>query len=243
VVCTAPSANAAALAAYVCKPGEQAAHCPDAASLKNVAGLDQLLQNTAVAKAFASMPWACLATGAHQFQCARDVGTTHDGTGGGDGNGSGTGTSDGTANGGTGDGTPAGGNGSGGSGAGGSGGTADGSGGKPPAPSSCVPTAWEPYFAQLATYEYKKTGIQITFPRGIFDTSANFTDLSTAAGSVKTTPGAPSCHDGEWDMRQQSWLDAVQNGCDDLRNAILVLCQQAANYAPNAGACNATGTW
>jgi hypothetical protein len=44
-------------------------------------------------------------------------------------------------------------------------------------------------------------------------------------------------------MREQSWLDAVWKGCLILSEPILVMCQQAANYAPDTGACNATGTW
>jgi hypothetical protein len=33
------------------------------------------------------------------------------------------------------------------------------------------------------------------------------------------------------------------NGCTQLNNPILVMCQQAANYAPMQGACAETGTW
>jgi hypothetical protein len=44
-------------------------------------------------------------------------------------------------------------------------------------------------------------------------------------------------------MREQSWFDAVGEGCQQLDNAILSMCQQAANYAPAIGACEPTGTW
>jgi hypothetical protein len=231
VVCTAAIATAQrAGGVYVCGATAGGATCPDAVALKNVPGLDALLARSGAASAFAAMPWACLITGKHQFQCVRDVGPsagTSDGTGGtGDGTGSAPGTGPGGA---TGDGSGKGG--------------ATGDGSKPPAPSTCDPKSWEPYFAALATYEYNAHGVSITFPRGIFDTSAAFTDLAVASASVKSTPGAPSCHDGEWEMRQQSWLDAVQKGCTALNDPILVMCQQAANYAPNTGACNATGTW
>jgi hypothetical protein len=222
VVCTAAIATAQrAGGVYACGATESGATCPDSAALKQVPGLDALLARSGAASAFAAMPWACLVTGKHQYQCVRDVAPsagTSDGTGG---------TSDGSG-GATGDGSGKG------------GGTGDG---KPPAPSTCDPKQWEPYFAALATYEYAAHGAPVTFPRGIFDTSASFQDLAVASASVKSTPGAPSCHDGEWAMRQQSWLDAVQKGCTMLNDPILVMCQQAANYAPNTGACNATGTW
>ena len=44
-------------------------------------------------------------------------------------------------------------------------------------------------------------------------------------------------------MRGDSWMEAAMAGCNNLSDAILVMCQQGANYAPNAGACNTTGTW
>lgn len=116
---------------------------------------------------------------------------------------------------------------------------------KPDIPSSCDPKAWEPYFAQLATHEYQSCGVEgIEFPRELFDTSASFQDLAVASGSLPPpTAGAPSCHSGESSMRKQSWLDAVMKGCYNLNDPILVMCQQAANYAPSTGKCNATATW
>jgi hypothetical protein len=44
-------------------------------------------------------------------------------------------------------------------------------------------------------------------------------------------------------MRQQAWLDAVENGCTMLNTEILIWCQQGANDAPKQGACAPTGTW
>ena len=44
-------------------------------------------------------------------------------------------------------------------------------------------------------------------------------------------------------MREGAWVDAVMAGCVDLNDPILVMCQQAANYAPASGACNETGLW
>jgi hypothetical protein len=189
------------------------------------------------------MAWACLVTGKVQHQCARDLKTVSRSESDGSNEGHGPRESNGSApsNGGHED--------------NGSppkegpdetcqGGCSDGSENEKPAPpSSCAPVEWEPYFAKLATYEYAMHGVAVVFPREIFNTKAAFTDLAVASASTKSTPGAPSCHDGEWDMRQQSWLDAVSQDCTGLRDPILVMCQQAANYAPNTGACNATGTW
>ncbi len=232
VVCTAGIAAATPqTAAYVCRPDERGATCPDPTALKSTPGLDNLLKRAANTAAFTTMPWACLVTGKHQLQCAREI-VLRSGTGEG-GGGEPTGPDDRPATP-----TPAGGDGNGST----TGGTT-GDGTKPAAPPSCGASAWEPYFAELATYEYKKHGVAITFPRNIFDTTKPLVDFSIAGAIPKTTPGAPSCHEGEWEMRQQSWLDAVGNGCQALNDAILVLCQEAANYAPSTGECNATGTW
>jgi hypothetical protein len=121
--------------------------------------------------------------------------------------------------------------------------TATDSAPEPTIPSSCDAKAWEPYFAQLATHEYGDCGVDITFPQSIFDTSKTLAGVAWAGAGASSTAGAPSCHDGEWQMRQQSWLDAVSKGCMNLNDAILVMCQQAANYAPSTGKCSATGTW
>jgi hypothetical protein len=215
VACTAPTADTPKMAAYVCQPGEQSAKCPDQASLNHVAGLDELLQRTRTTATFGQMPWACLVTGGNQSQCMRELGP---GTGGGDNGGTYT--------------------------TGGSTGTGGGANvGKPPAPSSCEPKAWEPYFAQLATFEYNLNGIKITFPVDIFDTSANVVNVAVSGVERYLTVGAPSCYLGELEMRAQSWIDAVAKGCFLLAEPILVLCQQGADYAPTTKACNATGTW
>jgi hypothetical protein len=115
--------------------------------------------------------------------------------------------------------------------------------GDPVPPSSCEPTAWEGYFRDHATFEYQRHGVNIDFPQEIFDALADFTSLAIASANVPVTEGAPSCHEGEWAMREGAWFDATMEGCLNLNNAILVMCQQAANYAPTVGACNATGTW
>ncbi len=114
---------------------------------------------------------------------------------------------------------------------------------QPPPPAACDPELWEAYFAQLATFEYRAHGVKITFPRELFDTTASFDDLAIEATRVPANEGAPSCAEGEWAMRQQAWLDAVMNNCLGLNQEILVMCQQAANYAPAQGACGRTGTW
>jgi hypothetical protein len=110
-------------------------------------------------------------------------------------------------------------------------------------PADCAATSWERYFCDHATFSYQSHGVDVAFPCDIFDVSQPFTELATASAAVRSTPGAPSCHEGEWAMREGAWLDAVTVGCMGLSDAILVMCQQAANYAPDAGVCNATGTW
>ena len=247
VVCTAPViAEAPKQPFYVCESKDRGATCPDNQSIKAVPGLERLLETLKATTSFDAMPWACIMTGKQQLQCARELARA--GAGGSAGAGGGAGgvaSSDGTSGGqpplASGDGT---------SGGGGGAGSQDGKGnptgstaGKPAVPSSCAPTAWEPYFAELATYEYQKHGVSIAFPRAIFDCSQSMMNLTAAAGSTTVTAGAPSCHDGEWDMRQQAWEDAVQAGCTSLNEPIAVLCQQAANYAPNTGSCNMTGSW
>ncbi len=113
----------------------------------------------------------------------------------------------------------------------------------PEVPATCDQAAWEPYFAKLATYTYQKHGVDIAFPRELFDSTADFNKLAAESAEVPDNPGKPSCHDGEWEMRNDAWYDAVMNGCTGLNQPILVMCQQAANFAPKSGACSGTGTW
>jgi hypothetical protein len=234
VVCTAALAeNPSEKAAYACVAGDDGEHCPDADSVRHVAGLRDLLKRVNASDKFEQAPWACLLTGKIQHQCTRSLkkiapqgfaAASSGGTDGADENGSmGGGLGDVPA-----EGAPV---------------DVDNGNVQPTPPDSCEPSAWEPYFAKLATWSYNANGVDVAFPRDIFDTSANFTSVAVATGFVKSTPGAPSCHNGEWQMRDQAWLDAVGQGCMSLTDPILVMCQQAANYAPNCGACNATGTW
>jgi hypothetical protein len=113
---------------------------------------------------------------------------------------------------------------------------------QPRPPTSCKPTDWEPYFAEVATCKYRQHGVNITFPREIFNTSASFINLAIGFAGVATQTG-PSCSAAEMDLRASSWFDAVMRGCLNLNMPILVMCQQAANYAPKTGACKATGAW
>jgi hypothetical protein len=97
----------------------------------------------------------------------------------------------------------------------------------------------------MATFQYHQNGVNIDFPQNIFDVNADFNALALASANPPTNPGAPSCAAGESAMRENAWLDAVMAGCSDsaMSNAILVMCQEGANFAPRSGACNATGTW
>jgi len=118
-----------------------------------------------------------------------------------------------------------------------------GAGTKPPPPASCKTEDWEPYFAKLASYIHKKHNIDIDFPREIIDCKQSMMSAALGRASVKSTPGAPSCHDAEWEMRMEAWMTAVQQGCMNLNNPILVMCEQATVYAPNTTKCNSTGAW
>lgn len=220
VTCTAPlPSSLSTSAAYACKSGDDSDRCPDASCLDHVQGLDQALARVGGKDAFASLPWACLVTGKDQFQCTRPLSKMP------------TPQKTESAP------APSGGD------------TGDANGGdscdcdsEPAPPASCAPTDWEPFFAKLASFEYHEHGVDIAFPRDIFDTSQGLTGVVTATGAASEVAGE-SCHDGEWAMRQQAWLDAVSQGCLDLNDAILTLCQQAADYAPTTGKCSATGTW
>lgn len=216
VVCTAALSEAAnAEGAYACKADDTVARCPDAKALQKVDGLDELLAKSGKGY-FEALPWACLTTGAHQSHCTRDLSRRMQslaGAGGGEDNG-GAEAPEGPAS--------------------------------PEIPQTCDVEAWEEYFAQLATYAYNANGVDIQFPRDIFD--ANGSMIGAAIGGAMSGNGGSmnagqSCHDGEWQMRNQSWLDAVSVGCMQLNNAILVMCQQAAEYAPKAGKCTDTGSW
>ena len=212
--------------AYVCKAGQKGSACPDAVSVKRTPGLEALLASSGAEASFASLPWACLVTGGNEIKCLRDVAGPTRST-----------TTPAEIS------TPAETAGSGGAREGTNGGGTPASPAKPSAPTTCEPTAWEPYFAAVATFEYQTHGVRIAFPVDLFDVNADFNQLAVASASDKSTPGAPSCAAGEQGMREQSWLDATLQGCDDLSQPILVMCQQGANYAPDSGACNATATW
>jgi hypothetical protein len=238
VLCSAALAQETARPmSYACAPNESDATCPDSGALDGVKGLDDRLQQSGAGDAFRAMPWACLVTGKHQYQCARSLSQLAvssvppsgsaapsgspppDSTSGGPASGDGT------------DGSP---------------GSDDGSSGSscaPPVPPSCDPRAWEPWFAGLASFVYQQHGLSITFPRDLFDTSQSLGEVAIQGALSGAAPAGVSCHDAEWEMRQQAWLDAVTNGCSNLGNAITVMCQQAADYAPTTGACDATGTW
>jgi hypothetical protein len=112
----------------------------------------------------------------------------------------------------------------------------------PKPPTSCLPIHWEPYFAEMASCKYQKHGVNIVFPREIFDTQASFIKLAIEWAGV-ASKATPSCNDAEGEMRATAWFDAVMQGCLNLNNPILVMCQQAAIHAPKTGACKATGAW
>ncbi|GEM_PF-5229747 len=109
----------------------------------------------------------------------------------------------------------------------------------PVPPTECIPDLWEPYFCALATNSYRSNGVDITFPCEIFDANA----LAPVEEILPLNLGMPSCASGESAMRRDSWLDSVDQGCTQLSGAILVMCQQGANYAPRVGACMPTGSW
>ncbi len=261
-LCSADSAALSCRAAMPAKPGESGAYacvlgdssdaCPPELVPESVAGLNELLSAYQFDDVrLAEIPWACLLTGNAERDCIKsvkraadkEVRTPDPGTGevgGDDGDVSPsddvpTPTDPGTVDGTPDDGVPD-----------------DGQvpdeghqtiAEEPAPPANCEPQGWEGYFQQRATYSYQQHGVDIVFPREIFDVTANFNDLAIASGFLPDNPGAPSCHDGEWAMREDAWLDATMEGCMGLDQAILVMCQQAANYAPTAGACNATGSW
>jgi hypothetical protein len=232
---------------YACAPNESDATCPDSGALDGVSGLDARLAQSGAADAFRAQPWACLVTGKHQYQCARSLGPAAvtslaavggpgagaqaDSTSGGDSSDS----SDSTDSPDSSDSTDS-------SDSAGSDDGAGGSDGQPQVPSSCDARAWEPWFAGFATHVYQQHGLNISFPRELFDTSQSLGDVAIQ-GALGAAQAGVSCHDAEWEMRQQAWLTAVMHGCSTLGDAITVMCQQAADYAPTTGACDATGTW
>jgi hypothetical protein len=115
-----------------------------------------------------------------------------------------------------------------------------------PLPTDCSPAAWEPYFCAHATSAYQMNGVDIAFPCEIFDTSASFVDVAIeGALRPRTVPEGevPVCQPGEYEMREGAWLDAVTAGCTNLNDAILTMCQQAAEFAPTTGACTSSGAW
>ncbi|WP_394824770.1 hypothetical protein [Pendulispora albinea] len=199
------------LDAYVCAPGDKSAKCPDEAAIKETGGTAIDAEKAA---AYDDLPWACLTTGKHQVQCARDLviqGKATEQTLSGSGGGSGCGS-------------------------------CGGGGKKPvPPPSTCSVSAWEDYFPSLAHEIYQGFGYNVDFPRNVFNVSAPLGEL--VSGGIINTPGKPSCYVAEWDLRLQAWLKAVARGCVNLTGPILVWCQQASNYAPHSQQCNATGSW
>lgn len=196
--------------AYACSGFERSETCPPADALVDVA--DQLPPE--VLSELASLPWACLLTGAHQRHCIREAlemdplrppsePSAPD---------------------------------------------ADGPVGPAPIPRDCALSSWEAYFCQHSTHSYQSTGVDITFPCEVFDPDRSPGELAeTLGGLASEIPRAAStdlsCHAGEWLMRDTSWLTAVLSGCLDLSDAILTMCQQAADYANETGLCVPTGTW
>jgi hypothetical protein len=115
-------------------------------------------------------------------------------------------------------------------------------------PTSCGTTEWQEYFRELATFTYQKNGIKVAFPPSIFNANAPLDPVGIAVGETgdvagSVLSGGVSCVAAEAEMRTTAWVQAVASGCLTLSVPILVLCQQAANYAPSIGACRATGTW
>ncbi|WP_394824607.1 hypothetical protein [Pendulispora albinea] len=58
---------------YVCKAGEKSAKCPDSESVRVATGANRVLDTSVRTSTFDQLPWACMTTGAHQVQCARDL--------------------------------------------------------------------------------------------------------------------------------------------------------------------------
>lgn len=208
--------------AYACKSGELSAACPET-TLTVIPGAEKLIAKFGLSDKINKVQWACLLTGKHQRQCVQDLAAASrqlqdigELPAANPIPGSTPGANNPT-------GTP--------------------TGSPPTVPASCDPKAWEPYFKERSTHEYRNAKVDIDFPREIFDVSANFNNLAIESASLPANPGKPSCHEGEWSMREKAWMDAVLKGCTNLNNAILVMCQQAANYAPKAGACAPTGSW
>ncbi|WP_394839847.1 hypothetical protein LVJ94_23450 [Pendulispora rubella] len=77
VVCTSAQtlggSTANTLDQYACAAGEKSARCPDEASLKGSGSLSAVIDTDIKAAAFDKLQWACLTTGKHQVQCARDL--------------------------------------------------------------------------------------------------------------------------------------------------------------------------
>lgn len=205
------------LPAYACATDEDRDGCPPADALGELA--------VEARDALDSMHWACLLTGEHQRECIKElVAPDAEPVGGPDG-----GDSPGQPGGG--DDVPS--------------DAPDDSTGEPELPPDCEPASWEAYFCDMATAKFQAHGIDIEFPCEIFDAEASMASTlpGVPTGAGPAASDAPSCHDAEWDMREQAWLDSVNVGCFDLGEPITVLCQQAANYAPGTGECRATGTW
>ncbi len=171
------------------------------------------LEALGVWEALAGEPWACLLTGAHERHCSKDLAPRSR---------AGEPALDQDPDGAMGD--PA------------------ASLAAPGLPADCGDAAWQEFFCGHATWSYQEHGVDIVFPCDIFDARADFMELAIDAGFAGQD-GLPSCHDGEWEMREGAWLAAVQAGCLELDQEILVLCQQGANHAARDAKCNATGTW
>lgn len=210
--------------AYACMTNEENGTCPPVEAIDVLADAEIWLD-------LEGKPWACLLTGEHQRQCLKEIAAPDVDPGSPDAPGDpGEPGGDDTPSDPGGD-TP-------------DPGSDDAPGSDtvedPSVPTDCGYETWEAYFCQLSSARYQAHGVDVTFPCDIFDADG-IMEVPTDVGSAD--PDAPTCHDGEWDMREQAWLDAVSAGCMNLNNAILVMCQQAANYAPEVGACRATGTW
>jgi hypothetical protein len=203
--------------AYTCEANSASVSCPPAFAL---AELEEDLESMGLGDEIAATPWACLRTGAVERHCMKDLAAAAPGDPPDD-------TPDEPSDSRPDDPDP----------------DDDSTTPDPEIPSDCAPESWEPYFCALATASYRNHGVDIEFPCDIFDANAGFDSTLDDVPVGEGDPSLPSCHDGEWAMRDQSWLDAVSHGCFDLHDPILTMCQQGANYAPNSGACAATGTW
>ena len=208
--------------AYVCMHGEERAECPPAEALDSVEGLDALLdvlERAGVALEITDIPWACLLTGEHQRHCTLEVGMAVEIAGrDGDGDRDPSLPPD------------------------------DGAVGPAPIPRDCSLTSWEAFFCGHSTFSYQASGVPITFPCDIFHadrTLDEFADTTERLGAqgARAASTSVSCHAGEWLMRDTAWITAVLTGCLTLSDAILTMCQQAADYAPSTGMCSPTGTW